>query len=78
MKSYYKEELISFFQIPPDNLVSASQDDTEIYKRHHYLINRKNCSALVAIQGECPQVSTWKAESNFTEKIFPEEAFRFI
>lgn len=76
MKNYYKEEVISFFQIPPDNLVSASQDDTEVYKLHHYLTNRKNCSASVAIQEESPQVSIWTAESDFTERIFPGDAFR--
>lgn len=78
VKNYYKEELVSFLQIPPDNLESASQDDTEVYKLHHYLINRKTCCALVATQGESLQVSIWKAESDFTEKIFPGEAFRFM
>lgn len=78
MINYYKEELTYFFQIPTDKLESTSQDDTEAYKQHHYLIDRKNCSALVAIQGESPQVSTWKAESDVTEKIFPGEAFRFM
>lgn len=79
MKNYYKEVLISFFQIPIDNLESASQDDTEAYKLHHYLIKRKkNCSALIAIEEESSQFSTQKVESDFTEKIFPGEAFRFM